>query len=199
MLAYTFYLFCEHQLRSVLVGSSKGTLSADSSKTEASIKPTLDYQIRVAECASAHLIDNDSFDRCISPSPPEVKKRNPAIDEKMRPGKWLIGVIEVLLALGLGFQISLTVYAMMMQHNPAVDRVAFYVSDWAINTPPILGVLANLVSFSLVLDGGASSILESFAGYFFAAVITTIIGGLFYMINLFLNIFIQPVLNSRLV
>lgn len=103
----------------------------------------------------------------------------------------LIIVIEKLLQLGLTIQIFLTVYTLLLHKFTAFDKYVFHFSDWAINSPPILGVLANLVSFSLLLSQ-VGDIQKMFSGYFFQAVITTLIGGVFYIINLALKIIIHP-------
>lgn len=103
----------------------------------------------------------------------------------------LIIVIEKLLIAGLAIQLFLTIYTLFLQKIAVFDKYVFHLSDWAINTPPILGVLANLVSFSLLLSQ-VGDIQSMFSGYFFQAVITTLIGGVFYIINLALKIIIHP-------
>ena len=69
------------------------------------------------------------------------------------------------------------------------------VSDWAINTPPIIGVLGTIISFS-ILVAQSGDIQESFSKSFFDAALTTIAGGLIYSINLFLKIFIFKHMKS---
>lgn len=103
----------------------------------------------------------------------------------------LIKVIEKLLITGLAVQLFLTVYTICLKKYSIFDKYVFHFSDWAINTPPILGVLANLVSFSLLLSQ-VGDIQLMFSGYFFQAVITTLIGGVFYIINMALKIIIHP-------
>ena len=103
----------------------------------------------------------------------------------------LIKFIEKLLVAGLAVQLFLTIYTLCLPKYAFFDQYVFHISDWAINTPPILGVLANLVSFSLLLSHG-NDVQELFSGYFFQAVITTLIGGIFYIINLALKIIIHP-------
>lgn len=63
---------------------------------------------------------------------------------------------------------------------------------WAIDAPPILGVVGTLYAFSVAATVGASGsalrLSEVFRASFEDAVLTTMIGGLIYVINLALNI-----------
>jgi hypothetical protein len=130
-----------------------------------------------------------------------------------KPTNDLIIVINYLLVLGLAIQVFLTLYVLILKRafalnrfnnffdkrafklnrlNNFFDKYAFHLSDWAINTPPIFGVLANLVSFSLLLARSDGDMSKVFGDYFFEAVTTTLIGGIFYTINLALKIIIHP-------
>lgn len=65
----------------------------------------------------------------------------------------------------------------------------FYKSEWAINSPPMLGVLGTILAFSLLMGESANSdIKEIFSKHFFEAAITTILGGIVYVINLSLSV-----------
>ena len=109
------------------------------------------------------------------------------------PKTALISVIELMLIVGLAIQIFLAIYTLCLEKSASFDKYIFHISDWAINTPPILGVLANLLSFALMLSKGGRSVDALFSSnFFFEAVVTTLLGGLFYIVNLFLKIIIQP-------
>jgi len=71
------------------------------------------------------------------------------------------------------------------------DESMFHVSDWALNSPPIFGVLVNLYAFAEMLSKGVNSIDADFLRFFGEAAVTTIIGGMVYVINLGLKIFIR--------
>jgi len=72
-----------------------------------------------------------------------------------------------------------------MQDYPAAAR-------WAIDAPPILGVIGTLYAFSVAAtvgtSGSALRLSEGFRSSFEDAVLTTMIGGSIYVINLALNI-----------
>jgi hypothetical protein len=143
------------------------------------------------ECIEQHINDDvncrDEVKKLVN-----FDKKEEGLDEA---SKELITVIEYLLQAGIFAQIFLTIYTIFLNKFEFIDRYVFHISDWAINTPPILGVLANLVSFSSLLSRGVG-IQSIFSDYFFQAVITTLIGGLFYMINLALKIVIHPRIDS---
>ncbi len=67
----------------------------------------------------------------------------------------------------------------------------FYLSDWALNSPPIFGVLVNLYAFAEMLSRNVSSLNSDFLHFFGEAVVTTIIGGMVYVLNLFVRVFIK--------
>lgn len=71
------------------------------------------------------------------------------------------------------------------QDYPAAAR-------WAVDAPPILGVVGTLYAFSVAATVGASAsalrLSEVFRASFEDAVLTTMVGGLIYVINLALNI-----------
>ena len=59
-------------------------------------------------------------------------------------------------------------------------------ADWAINAPPILGVVGTVIAFSGFISASAGSVIsgEMFSKAFFDAAATTVVGGLIYVINL---------------
>jgi len=83
-----------------------------------------------------------------------------------------------------------------IKKNKLPNKLIFHTSEWAINSPPILGVIGTILSFSLLIYNSKGSSLEGlFNEYFFTAAITTIIGGFIYVFNLFLNICIHSQLK----
>lgn len=73
-----------------------------------------------------------------------------------------------------------------------LDNLFLYSSEWAVNSPPVLGVVGTIFSFGMVVSNMAdmSSLSTVFKENFSNAALTTIIGGSIYVLNLLLNIFI---------
>lgn len=100
-------------------------------------------------------------------------------------------VVEFFLILGLSIQIFFFAYTVWLPKSDTIDYYIYQASDWAINTPPILGVLVNLLAFGAMLSQGAHKIQSLFTENFYLAIVTTLIGGFFYVINMALKIIIQ--------
>ena len=79
-----------------------------------------------------------------------------------------------------------------------LDSLFLYASEWAINAPPVLGVVGTIFSFGIVVSNisDMSSLSTVFKENFANAALTTIIGGSVYVLNLFLNIFIAKNLSK---
>lgn len=73
-----------------------------------------------------------------------------------------------------------------------LDNLFLYSSEWAVNSPPVLGVVGTIFSFGMVVSNMAdmSSLSTVFKENFSNAALTTIIGGSIYVLNLLINIFI---------
>jgi len=80
-----------------------------------------------------------------------------------------------------------------------LDTLFLYGSEWAINAPPVLGVIGTIFSFGMVVGNLAdmSSLSTVFKDNFPNAALTTILGGSVYVINLYLNIFIAKNLATK--
>ncbi len=103
----------------------------------------------------------------------------------------LIYIIYILLAIVLNSQVTLYFYT--RNSLDKLDKLYFYLSDWSINSAPILGVLGTIMAFALLVSNSQTeNIAELFGKYFFDAAITTLLGGFIYIFNLWLNIYIQP-------
>ncbi len=80
---------------------------------------------------------------------------------------------------------------------PRSDRQSYCakvsnISEWAINVPPTFGVLGTIIAMAQAIGmkstiSSPQDFLEPFMLYFWAAVSTTILGGIVYGINLGLN------------
>ncbi len=85
-------------------------------------------------------------------------------------------------------------YTMLMNYidEKRLDAIFLYSSQWAVNVPPVLGVVGTIFSFGIVVTGmqDASSLSTLFKNNFANAALTTILGGSVYVVNLFVNIFI---------
>lgn len=106
---------------------------------------------------------------------------------KEEKNNFLINVILGLMIIALNTQLAIFIYAYSQKEK--ISETYFHLSDWAINSPPMLGVLGTIISFALLVgtmkDG---NIQEVFTKSFFDAAITTIIGGLIYVFNLLLKV-----------
>jgi hypothetical protein len=98
---------------------------------------------------------------------------------------YLFDIIYFLLFLCLLVQSWLFFY--VVYSGRTLESKYFYISDWAINSSPLLGVLGTIASFSaLVSNSQHEEISEIFSKYFFLAAITTLVGGFIYTTNLML-------------
>ncbi len=79
-----------------------------------------------------------------------------------------------------------------------LDNIFLYSSQWASNAPTVLGVIGTIYSFGLVVGSlsDTSSLAVVFKENFANAAQTTILGGMVYVVNLFINIFITKNLTK---
>lgn len=79
-----------------------------------------------------------------------------------------------------------------------LDSIFLYSSEWAINAPPVLGVIGTIFAFGMVVSNlsDLNSLSTVFKENFANAALTTIIGGSVYVLNLFINIFIAKNLSK---
>jgi len=121
-------------------------------------------------------------------------KSNIEIDStvKNEKGQILIYIIYLLLIIVLNFQLTLYFYSKKMKEKTLNEKF-FHISDWSINSAPILGVLGTISAFALLVGNSQThEISELFGKAFFDAAITTLLGGFIYIFNLWLNVYIQP-------
>jgi len=94
--------------------------------------------------------------------------------------------IYFLLVIALWIQIYLFLKTFSKSSN--LNQIHFHFSDWAINAPPILGVLGTIISFSLMVSNSKDgNVQDVFNLHFFDAAITTILGGFVYVLNMLLK------------
>lgn len=80
-----------------------------------------------------------------------------------------------------------------------VDNLFIYISEWTINAPPVLGVVGTIFSFGIVVSNMSdmSGLTTLFKENFADAALTTILGGIVYVLNLLLNIFVVKNLSTQ--
>lgn len=108
---------------------------------------------------------------------------------------YMIIFIYMLLILAVNFPISTVLYIKFGKIDK-LDNVFFDITDWSINTPPILGVLGTIIAFALLVAQGGN-IQDAFSRAFFDAALTTIAGGLIYTLNLALKIYIFKYMSLK--
>ena len=109
------------------------------------------------------------------------------IKVKKDKNNYLINTIYLLMIIALNTQLAIFVYA--YREKEKITETYFHLSDWAINSPPMLGVLGTIISFALLVGTmKEGNIQDVFTKSFFDAAITTIIGGLIYVFNLLLKV-----------
>jgi len=107
--------------------------------------------------------------------------------KKEEKNNFLQNVIYFLMIMALNTQLSIFIYAYFQQEK--ISETYFHLSDWAINSPPMLGVLGTIIAFALLVGNmEEGNIQDVFTKSFFDAAITTIIGGLIYVFNLLLKV-----------
>lgn len=113
-------------------------------------------------------------------------------------GNYFIFMIYILIILTFLSQVKLLSFSSdyhryILKHpKEKVDKFFFYVSEWGTNAPPVLGVIGTIFAFGVLVSemNNTSNLSDLFKSNFQDAALTTIIGGITYVINLFLNIFI---------
>jgi hypothetical protein len=190
VIAIAFYILCNYCFSLLKKHPEAPVIISEQAESKQDSNYLDDFKV-MQDCLSKHY--KDDFD-CKAKQKNTELKTDVTVNNKQKDqgtGNYFIPVISILLVIGLATQVFLVIYTCKLEKLKKIDRMMFYLSDWAINTPPILGVLANLISFALLLSKDGN-IQDFFGSYFYEAVITTLIGGLFYIINLGLAVIIHP-------
>jgi len=107
----------------------------------------------------------------------------------------LIMIIYLLLIYTLAKQICLY---MLAKNENKLTEMDFHKAEWNINTAPMFGLLGTFFSIAILLNNsGGEDISVKLLGNFFDAVMTTIIGIIFYVINFKLKISIYPLVQFK--
>lgn len=108
----------------------------------------------------------------------------------------LFDLIYGLLFLCLLIQSAIFFYVLFS--NKKIPEKYFYLSDWAINSSPLLGVLGTIASFAaLVSNSNGVDMQEIFKQNFSVAAITTITGGFIYITNLLFSFKISQYFDGQ--
>ncbi len=94
----------------------------------------------------------------------------------------IIKIIYFFLILSLSQQVYLFLRS---KFNCFLDIFDFHRSEWAINVSPMFGLLGTFFSMAMLLNANNENIDTALVKNFFDAVMTTIIGIIFYIINFF--------------
>jgi len=78
-----------------------------------------------------------------------------------------------------------------------LDVFDFHKSEWAINVAPMFGLLGTFFSMAILLNGNNENIDTALIKNFFDAVMTTMIGIIFYIINFYLKVSIYPKITEQ--
>jgi len=172
VLFYSFFTYL-NSLRYVDESSIKHEKKVDIDKD------IMAYNELLGEC-----LDKYNFDLDIDCD----KKIREKIEKEQEPkeGTRFINSIYFLLVMALAVQTFL--FFKTFSKDRELTQIHFHFSDWAINAPPILGVLGTIISFSLMVSNSKDGdIQDVFNLYFFDAAITTILGGFVYVLNMLLK------------
>jgi hypothetical protein len=181
LLPFSFFIF--YSLYSSLLALKDKNPVEDKQETVINIEDdVMLYQKLLTECFEKY-----SYDVFIDCEKKIKEPKNGDLENKEDKNNYLINSIYLLMIIALNTQLSIFVCAYIQKAK--INEVYFHLSDWAINSPPMLGVLGTIISFALLVgnmeDG---NIQDVFTKSFFDAAITTIIGGLIYVFNLLLKV-----------
>lgn len=95
--------------------------------------------------------------------------------------------------------LSVQLYFFFSVGQTPMDGRHAYAVIWAIETPMVMGVMGTLISYAIISHRSQEiDLLEIFNEHFYDAIMTTIIGASFYIINKALLIHIGPYIDFRL-
>lgn len=129
-----------------------------------------------------------------SPGKGSAIPRNIGVKEKFY--RILLGVCYLFLCLAFTTQISIFLYSFLVKRF--INRRFFYLSDWATNSPTVAGIMGTLCALAIAHASSDGAPLNTvISEQFEHAILTTIMGGFIYIINLFLTIKILPEVKNR--
>lgn len=134
-------------------------------------------------CSILEIKGSSSQSECISGKAREEGESVVSIIKNQLSSNFLINVIYGILLVCLWSQTFLFFLSLMQMGK--IGRIHFYLSEWAINSPPLLGVLGTIASFAILVNHSDPDVIKKlFSSAFFDAAITTLIGGFVYVLNL---------------
>lgn len=109
------------------------------------------------------------------------------VERSISSGQWW-NYAALMVCLTTGLMFALANATVGLDAIPLSKSAIAALSDWAINAPPILGVIGTIIAFAGFITGSGSAAIspDLFGRSFFDAAATTVVGGLIYVINLLL-------------
>jgi hypothetical protein len=106
-------------------------------------------------------------------------------------------VIILIIYLFLIYTLARQIYLFyLVKQGNRLNEIDFHNAEWNINTAPMFGLLGTFFSIAILLsNSGNKDISTLLLGNFFDAVMTTIMGIIFYIINFKLKIDIYPLVK----
>ncbi len=172
-------------------------------KRQGSSLPQLDFNLikyqNFLDCMDSVEIDSPAHckeKKNISPVPPKeytLKKTSfkAAILANLLKSNPLIKLVYI----GLIFSLAIPIYVALITRfcNIELTDQHHYMVEYGLNSAPMFGILGTFLSLATLFNGSEQfGISDKLLGSFFDAVMTSIIGIIFYIICLFTKILIHP-------
>jgi len=168
--------------------------------TQQNNQNTLDTHLAYIECMEGGdiLVANcDNITPTVEPiveSKIEIKENGYELFSDLLKSNMVIKLIYIFLILTLVQQIYLF---LLSKFDCFLDIFDFHKSEWAINVAPMFGLLGTFFSMAILLNANNENIDTALVKNFFDAVMTTMIGIIFYIINFYLKISIYPKISEQ--
>jgi hypothetical protein len=115
----------------------------------------------------------------------------------------VIPAFYILMLLSFLLQVTLLAWSyyysslLEMFSQRKLEHIFLYSSEFAVNAPTVIGVMGTIFSFGMIvsLSGDIANLSSLFKENFANSALTTIIGAMVYVLNLYLNIFISKNLS----
>ncbi len=124
----------------------------------------------------------------------KIKENRYELFRDLLKSNMVIKLIYIFLILTLVQQIYLF---LLSKFDYFLDIFDFHKSEWAINVAPMFGLLGTFFSMAILLNGNNENIDTALIKNFFDAVMTTMIGIIFYIINFYLKVSIYPRITEQ--
>ena len=170
------------------------------SVTKKKSQNTLDAHFAYVECMEGGdilVVNCDNITPTVEPiveSKIEIKENGYELFSDLLKSNMVIKIIYIFLILTLVQQIYLL---LLSKFDCFLDIFDFHKSEWAINVAPMFGLLGTFFSMAILLNANSENIDTALVKNFFDAVMTTMIGIIFYIINFYLKVFIYPKITEQ--